>query len=272
VQLSRTRWIAEATKLALRDPAEGFDRAAVKVGFDRQFWSHELSADPEWEEHIHAALGERWPCQTVDAFPDFWSRIQSDLQAAGLRTGRGAFGGWDDADEGLACALCCLMEHLRPGVVVETGVARGLTSRLVLESLDAGGRGHLWSIDRRPIDQSLHHEVGAAVPETLRDRWTYVEGTSRKRLRGILEEHGPVDIFIHDSLHTARNLRFELEHAWSAVRPGGAILADDVHRNDAFGKFTAQTADALAVVVAHSDGEGCFGLAPKPGGRRLARA
>ena len=261
--LSRTRWVAEATKLALRDPAEGFDRAAVKLGFDRQSWSHELAADPDGEERIHAALGEPWPCQTADAFHDFWSRIQSDLQVAGLRSGRGAFGGWDDADERLAGALWCLMEHLRPAVVVETGVARGLTSRLVLESLDAGGRGHLWSIDLRPIDRSLHRETGAAVPATLRDRWTYMEGTSRKLLRGILEQHGPVDIFIHDSLHTSRNLRFELEHAWSAVRPGGAILIDDVHRNDAFGRFTAQVADALAVVVSHSDGEGCFGIALK---------
>lgn len=263
MESSRTRWFAEAVRLTLRDPAEGLDRAAIRTGLDRQTWSHELPADPAWQEHVHAALGAPWPCPAADAFPRLWSRIEAELRAAGLRTGRGAFGGWDDADQGLARAVWCLVEHLRPEVVVETGVARGITSRLVLESLHAAGRGHLWSIDLRPLDQSLHTETGAAVPTGLRDRWTYVEGTSRRRLRGVLDEHEQIDLFIHDSLHTARNLRFELEHAWPALTSGGALVADDVHRNDAFGMFAAMTSDSAAVVVAHSDGAGCFGIALK---------
>lgn len=260
VPISRTRWLVEAAKLALQNPAEGLDRASVRLHLDRQLWAHELPPDPDWNEHLHAALGARWPCAASNPFDELWETIQSELRATGLRTGRGVFGGWDDADVGLGRAVSCLATHLRPEAVVETGVARGLTSRIVLESLHAAGRGHLWSIDLLPIDESLHAETGAAVPQTLRTRWTYIEGASRRRLRPVLVEHGPIDLFIHDSLHTARNLHFELEHAWSALRPGAAVVADDIHRNDAFGDFASATRDAAALVVSHSDGLGCFGI------------
>ena len=139
-------------------------------------------------------------------------------------------------------------------------MARGLTSRFVLECLHEAGRGRLVSIDLQPIDHSLHAEVGAAVPRRLRDRWTYVEGTSRKCLPDVLARSACLDLFIHDSLHTTRNLRFELEHAWPVLRAGGAIVADDIHRNDAFGHFAAATPDAEPFVIAHADGLGFFGV------------
>jgi hypothetical protein len=41
---------------------------------------------------------------------------------------------------------------------------------------------------------------------------------------------GQIDLFVHDSMHTARNVRFELEPVWPALTPGGAVLIDDVER------------------------------------------
>ena len=76
------------------------------------------------------------------------------------------------------------MTHSRPATVVETGVAHGLISRVILERLERNGTGHLWSVDSPAVDPALQHEIGIAIPEHLRPRWTYVEGTSRQRLPG----------------------------------------------------------------------------------------
>jgi hypothetical protein len=46
---------------------------------------------------------------------------------------------------------------------------------------------------------------------------------------------GEADLFVHDSLHTYRNMRREFETVWPRLRTGGVILADDVERNRAFG-------------------------------------
>ena len=55
---------------------------------------------------------------------------------------------------------------MRPDVVVETGVAHGVTSRIVLEALGQNDHGYLWSIDLpHPLDNRLHKDTGAAVTD-----------------------------------------------------------------------------------------------------------
>ena len=46
-----------------------------------------------------------------------------------------------------------------------------------------------------------------------------------------------VDLFVHDSLHTRRNMRREFDTVWPCLRRGGVLLADDVERNRAFGEL-----------------------------------
>jgi methyltransferase family protein len=41
----------------------------------------------------------------------------------------------------------------------------------------------------------------------------------------------------HDSLHSERNVRFELDRAWPILRPGGAIVVDDIDANNGFHSF-----------------------------------
>ena len=41
----------------------------------------------------------------------------------------------------------------------------------------------------------------------------------------LLAELGEIDLFVHDSSHTMRNLRFEFEHAWGAIAAGGYTIA-----------------------------------------------
>ena len=105
---------------------------------------------------------------------------------------------------GLVRAIWCLTHNLQPAKVVETGVARGLKSRFILEAMECNGTGHLWSIDLPPTNPELQRQVGAAVEDRLRDRWSYIRGSSRRHLPGLLHELGQIDLFLHDSLHSER--------------------------------------------------------------------
>jgi predicted O-methyltransferase YrrM len=155
----------------------------------------------------------------------------------------------------------CLAAHLAPEKIVETGVARGITSRLILEALERNGSGHLWSIDLPTMDRTIHCQIGAAVPESLRGRWTYLEGTSRYILPSLLTELGEIDLFVHDSSHTRRNVSFELKTARPRISSGGAVLADDVNRSSAFKSFAAAHSDLRTAVAAADDRKAMFGIA-----------
>lgn len=249
-------------RLTLREPGDGIDRA---VGQVRRLISggsvpiYHYNADPDWEPHVHERLGQPWPCEVAGEFESLWTEITGSLHSKGLSVGRGAYGGWDDGDQGLARVVWCLARHLPAKVVVETGVARGITSRVILEALEHNGGGRLCSIDLPALDPAFHSEIGAAVPDAMRARWTYLNGTSRSRLPGLMRELGEIDLFVHDSSHTTRNLQFELEQAWGAIRRG-ALVADDIERNDAFTRFTRSRPDVPAIVAAADDSGALFGI------------
>jgi hypothetical protein len=195
--------------------------------------------DENWEERLHQIIGAPWPCAAHHDFWQLWPNVIGELEAKkGVHLGRGAFAGWGDGEPGLVRAVWCLTHHLRPDKVVETGVARGITTRFLLEALERNGAGHLWSIDLPPpLDRSLHTQIGLAVPRSLHPRWTYVRGSSRRRLPTLLARIRPIDLFVHDSTHTARNLLFELQHTWQALSPDVVAVADDVDLNCGFHAF-----------------------------------
>jgi Methyltransferase domain len=236
----RVRATARALKLAARDPAEALDRVRNRIEHNadrRRRRSSPVSyqASPDFDRRLHERLGAPFPCDAATDFERTWSEIGQSLA-----TSSSFIGDWaHDADESLARTVWCLVRHLRPQRVVETGVARGITSRLLLEALDHNDQGHLWSIDLPLLRTPWHDQTASAVPPSLHPRWTYMRGSSRRRLPGLLAELGAIDAFVHDSAHTERNMRFEFETAWSALRPGGVLVSHDIQRNAAFSDFTA---------------------------------
>jgi hypothetical protein len=222
--------------------------------------------DSGWEIRLHSWLGAPWPCPELTKLDALWRNIASELQTQGLRFGRQTYGEYSDAEISLARAVWCSVLHRCPSVVVETGVARGVTSRIVLEALKRNDRGHLWSIDLpHPFEKDLHAQTGAAVPGSHRRRWSYVEGSSRRRLPALLRSLAQVDLFIHDSLHTARNMRFEMEQTLNALAPGGIMIVDDISPHQAFANFAQDFPSLETVVCPHSDRAGsCFGIVHKP--------
>jgi Methyltransferase domain len=191
-----------------------------------------------WEHQLHDLLGFPWPCPAAFEFWAVWQRVIEELKDKGVRVGPESFKNWNDGDPGLVRAIWCLIHHLRPENIVETGVAHGVTSRFILEALAALRRGHLWSIDHPPIEREWQRQIGIAVSNRYQDRWSYIRGSSKRRLPGLLSQLGTIDLFIHDSLHSTHNVQFELKQAWATLRKGGVIVVDDIDVNHAFFKFT----------------------------------
>jgi len=226
-------------------------------------------SDPKWEQHLHELLGLPWPCPAAAEFWALWPQVIAELEAKGIKSGPEAFQWWNDGDAGFVRAVWCMTRHLKPKKMIETGVAHGLTSRFILEAFRRNGDGHLWSIDLPPVDRFWRQQVGAAVTDELRDRWSYIAGSSRRRLPELLERVGQIDLFIHDSLHSERNVRFELDSAWASMGAGGACVVDDVDANWGLQSFTETFADQQSIVAPsepqhpdprRSDQKGLFGI------------
>lgn len=274
-------YTARASFMMLSHPWEGIER--IRGRMDRRRDKQELAALGRTQsEHyaavddgpqaLHKAIDAPWPCPESAQFGEIWDATVAGLKAAGMRVGLASYRGWNDGDRAQAEAIWCLVAHTRPAKVVETGVAHGLISRVILERLERNGAGHLWSVDLPAVDPALHHEIGIAIPPDRRSRWTYVAGTSRRRLPGLVRELGQVDLFVHDSLHTARNTCFELGTVWPALPPGGAAVVDDIDHSLGFSRFTARVAPAAWIAAKHVTGNGLWGIAVKAGSRDQPQA
>jgi predicted O-methyltransferase YrrM len=129
---------------------------------------------------------------------------------------------------------------LRPEVVVETGVASGTSSWLILNALARNGTGNLHSIDLPNRDPARAYNVGSedsigqVVPDNLRSRWRLSIGDSRVLLPALVAEVGSIGLFFHDSEHSLEAMTREFETVLPCLRPGGLIVSDDVQKTAAF--------------------------------------
>lgn len=153
--------------------------------------------------------------------------------------------------------LYCLVRLLKPEIVVETGVASGRSSAVILQAMEDNNSGKLYSIDLGqfyggdnpktfttsegnselcgfiPEDK----EVGWLVPKNLRHRWQLIIGDSKVELPKLAAGLKKIDIFYHDSEHSYENMTFEAETVWPLVPTGGFVIFDDIKWNKAFIDF-----------------------------------
>ncbi|HEY1377404.1 MAG TPA: class I SAM-dependent methyltransferase [Gemmataceae bacterium] len=134
-----------------------------------------------------------------------------------------------------------------PEVYVETGVLNGFATAFTLLAMHHNGKGTLYSIDLPPADERIIAQgttplpagkgPGWAIPDFLRDRHRLLLGRAQVMLPRLLEEHGQVDCFLHDSDHSYEHMMFEMALAWQYLRPGGWLLVDNIEANDSFADF-----------------------------------
>jgi predicted O-methyltransferase YrrM len=185
---------------------------------------------------------------------EFWDTVQGETPR-GQRYNTGRITGRDGYDEGLQ--LYRLLRELRPEVAVETGVCNGVSTAFLLLALEDNGVGELHSIDLPEVAGEEYEEgtfwdgkggavippgkePGWMVPGELRERWHLVLGRSQDELPPLLDHVGEIDFFMHDSEHSYECMRFEFGTAWSALREGGVLVADDVNVNPAWSEFTRE--------------------------------
>jgi predicted O-methyltransferase YrrM len=231
-------WILLAA-LALRRPQEFRDRMVgnADLGLDRLFGRAPTYETVGWENalrDVEKHLGRVADVLEEPALNEIEEHTRRLLKEIG---GEDPFTRYWAADSLLArcCYLVCRL--LEPTVVLETGVAYGVSSAFILRALEENSRGVLHSVDLPPLRREADRFWGIAVPEALKGRWNLHRGSSRRVLPELLGGLGSVDLFVHDSLHTYRNMRREFEAVWPYLRTGGVIVADDVERNRAFGEL-----------------------------------
>jgi hypothetical protein len=258
----RAAYIGRSARVLLLRPVEGVDRVRNRAELRR--WArrdYPYTTNPSWEQELHEVLGVPWPCAECVRFNQMWAGIGVEL--GGFRHGH-------DADPAAARATHCITRHLVPDTVVETGVARGISSRAVLEGLRDNGRGRLWSIDLPPTLEGWHSEVGAAVPESLRERWVYLRGSTRRRLPRLLGQIGRIDFALLASSLTEPTVVFEIGQAWEHLRPGGVLLAEGVNRSRGFARLMERPDVRLALVARCDVKPEVFGIAMKGGADNVA--
>jgi predicted O-methyltransferase YrrM len=230
--------------LEFRDRVSGYADLALErltgtpPRYETLGWEEALRRLESSPGHAESILGEP-ALMNVEADT---RRLLADIRDADAFSQR-----W--ASDSLFARLCYLACRLTgPDVVVETGVAYGVSSAYILRALVENGRGTLHSIDLPPLRRDYRRFWGVAVPEELRARWRLHRDSSARLLPRLLEDLGTVDLFVHDSLHTRRNMRREFETVWPRLRTGGLLLADDVERNQAFGDLRGKDPSLWHVV------------------------
>jgi predicted O-methyltransferase YrrM len=130
-----------------------------------------------------------------------------------------------------AIALYAAVRSRKPANVIETGIANGHSSFLILSALAHNGAGRLASVDVR-------RDVGQLVPPYLMDRWSRVILDDRRpdlaTLTVGLAPFTPFDIFFHDGDHRFLGQMLDYKVAAKHLAPKGLLLSDDIDISSAW--------------------------------------
>ena len=258
------RKVVSALRVISRSPREFGDRARtfVEGRLDRVAGSAGNYTPLEWEAVI--ALLTRTTGTNFEAFlgETAVAEIEQHVrQRISEIQGHGPFTLIHNGDFALSRLCYAACRALKPAVVVETGVAYGVTSAFILKALEVNGQGTLHSIDLPPLGAQADHYVGSLIPEALKQRWQLHRGTTRRLLPSVLAQSGPVGLFVHDSLHTYRNMRWEFETVHPHLAPMALVISDDVDGNEAFAKWVARARPTVSATFREIVKNGLCGVA-----------
>ncbi len=141
--------------------------------------------------------------------------------------------------------LYFIIRCAKPQVMIETGVAHGVSSWTILNAIHRNGSGKLYSIDLPNLDlksynpENLSQQSGWVVPDELRKHWELKLGSSQELLPILVQRLGKIDVFFHDSDHSYENMMFEFNTVFPFLSSNGLLISDDVHKNESFTHFTS---------------------------------
>ena len=162
---------------------------------------------------------------------EFHDRVEENRSTHGRRR----YSSWDfGIGTTLGVILYAICQRQKPDIVVETGVASGVSSSHILCAMEQNRHGQLYSID---LPSWQENQSGWMIPHYLRHRWHLILGKSSEKLAPLFKKVAEIDIFLHDSDHSYQNMLWEFQIAWTYLKAGGLLLSHNIDYNDAFSDF-----------------------------------
>ncbi len=125
-----------------------------------------------------------------------------------------------------------LIRIVKPKVVIETGVDKGLGACLITSALaknsDEGSPGEYFGTDINP-------EAGYLLSGKYAEFGRILYGDSIEQLEQL---HVPIDLFINDSDHSSEYEAKEYDVVADKLSPNAIILGDNAHRTDKLLEFS----------------------------------
>jgi hypothetical protein len=120
-----------------------------------------------------------------------------------------------------------IVRATRPSVIVETGTEKGLGSLVLAEALLKNGFGRLITIDMEPSSGLLIGEkYGGVIERVIDDSLSAISRIDR------------IDLFIHDSDHSAEHEAREFDLLSTRLSGGGIVLSDNSHVTTELAKWS----------------------------------
>ncbi|MGB0390742.1 MAG: class I SAM-dependent methyltransferase [Salibacteraceae bacterium] len=142
--------------------------------------------------------------------------------------------------------LYCSIRALKPLKIIETGIAHGSSSWVILNAINKNKQGRLYSLDLPNNDTNFAYNLegkqlktGWLVPNELTKNWSMIFGDTKETLPKLLEELNSIDYFFHDSDHSYQHMSFEFKTVFPFLAKEGLISSDDINKNLAFQDFVS---------------------------------
>lgn len=217
------------------------------------FWKHFLyyvarRFYPNLDSEHHRETASRWAASKtvtvgeclqsigltakIDEYPKIDKEIIDDANERAKQVSV-QMGGPGDIN--LIYAVSALIDGER---FVETGVAYGWSSLVILAAISERSGAKLASVDMPYPNKNNEKYVGVVVPNELRKQWKIIKEPDRSGLKKAIRFLGGEIDFCHydsDKLYWGRKFAYPI--LWKALRKGGIFISDDIQDNMAFEEF-----------------------------------
>ncbi len=146
-----------------------------------------------------------------------------------------------DSAEELAVFLYSFIVEFKPRVVIETGVANGISTNMIMRALEQYN-GVLHSFDINPKCESVYSGSGNWHFHLLLKNYA-------RNLKLITRDLKNVDLWIHDSDHSYSWQKLEYSIASKLLTPNsGTLVSDDIDTTTAFGRFSQEKVEKARAI------------------------
>lgn len=174
--------------------------------------------------------------ESLDLFPELskeFSDLQKDLDQRSVSVSR-RYPTYFGITATTAALVYFLIRLMRPRLIVETGVADGVSTYVMLHGLKKNRVGRLISFD-------VTSDVGALLTPAEKEGWTLQilpSNRSGKLTSDAIKRLNNIDMFLHDSYHWYVTQKSELRAAWTRLARNGTLLCDDADASYALIDFS----------------------------------